>query len=130
MAPSKRALHVDDDPMITKLVRRVLERAGYQVSSACNSAEALRALVESPPSMILLDVNIGDENGYELCNLMREAGTTAPVAFLTANRTMEDVKMAQQVGGDYFIVKPFTPDALLAGLAKAASARQRSAKPA
>ena len=49
---------------------------------------------------------------------------------LTANRTMEDVKMAQEVGGDYFIVKPFTPDALLAGIEKAASARQKAARSA
>jgi DNA-binding response OmpR family regulator len=130
MSPSKRALHVDDDPMIVKLVRRVLERTGYQVSSARNGAEALRALVEATPSLILLDVNIGDENGYELCNLMREAGATAPIAFLTANRTMEDVKMAQEVGGDYFIVKPFTPEALLAGIEKAVSARLKAAKSA
>src|SRR5262249_42897197 len=98
------ALHVDDDPLVTKMVRAVLTRAGYRVASAANGGEALRLLFETPPDIILLDVEIGEESGYDLCNLLREAGTTAPVAFLTSNRTMEHLRLAQEAGGDYFIV--------------------------
>src|SRR5260221_468325 len=55
MAEEQYALHVDDDAMMSKLVRAVLERAGYKVASARNTIGALRALFETPPSVILLD---------------------------------------------------------------------------
>ena len=125
MTSSKRALHIDDDPLTAKLVQRVLEGAGYWVASARDGAAALRMLLEAPPSVVLLDIDIGEESGYELCNLMREAGTVAPVAFLSANRTLEHVRKALEVGGDYFIVKPFTPASLLAGIQKATAARYK-----
>jgi DNA-binding response OmpR family regulator len=66
MASEKSALHVDDDPLILKLVRSILGHAGYDVVSANNIGEAMRALEAAPPSMILLDVEIGLESGYDL----------------------------------------------------------------
>jgi DNA-binding response OmpR family regulator len=126
MAAGRHALHVDDDPLVIRLVRGILTGAGYGVVSACNGSEALLSLLATPPSVILLDVDIGEESGYDLCNLMREAGATAPIAFLTANRTIEDLRKAREAGGDYFIVKPFTPAILLSGIEKAISMRGRA----
>jgi DNA-binding response OmpR family regulator len=125
MASRRQVLHVDDDILTAKLVRRILEGAGYAVSSAHNFGEALRALDAHRPDLILLDVDIGAENGYALCELMREAGTTAAVAFLTANRTLDHVRQAQAAGGDHLIIKPFSTETLLAGIAKATAARRR-----
>ncbi len=125
---TKIALHVDNDALVIKLVRATLERSGYQVVSALNTAEALRALEMTRPSLIILDVNIGEESGYNLCKMIRQhyPDVKAAVAFLTANRTIQDLEMAKQVRGDYFIVKPFTPATLLQGIEKAITARQKA----
>jgi two-component system, OmpR family, response regulator len=124
---AKIALHVDNEPIVIKLVRATLERAGYQVVSALNTAEALRTLEMTRPSLIILDVNIGEESGYNLCKLIRQyyPDVKAAVAFLTANRTVQDLETAKQVRGDYFILKPFTPATLLEGIEKAIAARQK-----
>ena len=127
MAAAKYALHVDDDEQICNLVSRMLERAGYRVASARNGGEALRAVTEKPPSIILLDINLGEESGFDLCRLLREAGATAPVAFLTGNRTIAHLRKAQEVGGDYFIVKPFTPETLRSGIERAIATRLKVA---
>ena len=126
-ASGRRALHVDDDVLTAKLVRRILEAAGYEVASAHNCGDALRALAAQPPDLILLDVDIGEESGYALCRMMREAGTTAPVAFVTANRTLDHARQAQAVGGDHLIAKPFSSETLLAGIAVATASRRRCA---
>jgi DNA-binding response OmpR family regulator len=126
MAGEKYALHVDDDAMMCDLVGRTLERLGYKCSSARNSGEALRALIETPPNVILLDINLGGESGFDLCTLLREAGAAAPVAFLTGHRTLAHLKRAQEAGGDYFIVKPFTPATLRSGIERAIAARASS----
>jgi two-component system OmpR family response regulator len=110
-----------------KLVRGILTGAGYAVLSVQSGSEALLSIIETPPSVILLDVDIGEESGYDLCNLMREAGADAPIAFLTANRTLEHLRKAQEAGGDYFIVKPFTPATLLSGIEKAIALRGKAA---
>jgi two-component system response regulator RegX3 len=123
MVGEKYALHVDDDAMMCDLVGRVLERLGYKVASVRNGGEALRALIETPPSVILLDINLGEESGFDLCALLREAGTSAPLAFLTGHRTLAHVRRAQEVGGDYFIIKPFTPATLRTGIERAFAAR-------
>src|ERR1700730_4797670 len=123
MTGEKYALHVDDDAMMCDLVGRVLERLGYRAASARTGGEALRALIETPPSVILLDVNLGAESGFDLCTLLREAGATAPVAFLTGHRTLAHLRKAQEVGGDYFIVKPFTPATPRWGMERAIAAR-------
>lgn len=125
MASNKKALHVDDDPLILKLVRSILDRAGYEVASASNIGDAMRALETASPSLILLDVEIGLESGYDLCNLIREAGIMKPLAFLTASPTLEHLKKAQDVGADYLIRKPFTPATLLEGIERAVAARQK-----
>ena len=125
MASGKRALHVDDDPLIRKLVSSILGHAGYEVISASNIGEAMQALEAAPPSFILLDVEIGLESGYDLCNLIRDAGVLAPLAFLTASPTLEHLKKAQDVGADYLIRKPFTPSSLIEGIEQAVAARQK-----
>ena len=69
--------------------------------------------------------SIGLESGYDLCNLIREAGVMTPLAFLTASPTLEHLKKAQEVGADYLIRKPFTPSTLLEGIERAVAARQK-----
>jgi DNA-binding response OmpR family regulator len=125
MASEKRALHVDDDPLIRKLVKSILDHAGYEVASASNIAEAMQALEAAPPGFILLDVEIGLESGYDLCNRIRDAGVLAPLAFLTASPTLEHLKKAQDIGADYLIRKPFTPSSLLEGIEQAVAVRQK-----
>jgi DNA-binding response OmpR family regulator len=123
--PRRRLLHVDDDVLVTRIVRRILDGAGFDVVSVHDGAAGLEALATHAPVFILLDVDIGEENGYELCGRMRERGATAPIAFLTANRTLDHVRRAEAAGGNFLIAKPFSPETLLSGIAQATAARER-----
>jgi len=124
----KNVLHVDDELLMRKLVRSVLENTGFKVASAGSSQEALAFLGKHPPNVILLDLNLGTENGFELCRAIRAQfpNLPAPVAFLTASRSPEDVQQCKQVGGDYFILKPFTATSLTDGINKAFIMRRKN----
>ena len=67
-----------------------------------------------------VDINLPDTNGFDLCQKMRDkvAGFDAPVIFLSASRSADDVKKAMAMGGTDYMVKPFTPDAIMARLDK------------
>lgn len=132
--PGRNVLHVDDELLMRKLVRSVLENSGYKVASADGGEEALSFLRKHKPNVILLDVCLGEDDGFSLCRKIRAEfpELEAPVAFLTASRTVEDVQKCREVQGDYFILKPFTAETLSSGINKAFIMWRKSAaaKPA
>lgn len=129
MLLGRNVLHVDDELLMRKLVRSVLENTGFKVASACTGEEAIRYLRSHRPNIILLDVCIGEEDGFTLCRQIRTVfpHLDAPVAFLTANRSTEDVQECREVRGDYFILKPFTAETLTTGIKKAFILRRKAA---
>lgn len=114
-------LSVEDDPHASRLIRAILEAAGHTVFTESTSQGAMKALAQIQPSIILLDVNLGEESGYDLCQHIKASYPDRDTlfVFLTGNKTPEDVAMARQLGADYFIIKPFTPESLLGGLDRA-----------
>lgn len=66
MSPGPRILVVDDEPMLRASLRRLLERAGYQVTTAGSGAEALAALAQAPVEMVISDLNMPGQSGLEL----------------------------------------------------------------
>jgi DNA-binding response OmpR family regulator len=111
-----RIVVVDDDPAVVRAVTAVLEAAGYRVEGARDQREALRAVLEDPPALVVLDVNMPGLDGWELCDILRRQSHTrdVPVLFLTARVDVRDQITAMQVGGSDYVTKPFRPDELRA----------------
>lgn len=109
-----KILIIDDEEMILKMLKNNLEIEGYQVFTAGSAKGALNLLTVAP-DVILLDINMPEMDGLELCQLIREH-ISCPIIFLTARVTEEDIIKGLVVGGDDYITKPFSVDELLARL--------------
>jgi PAS domain S-box-containing protein len=109
-------LIVDDSAIVRLLIASMLENAGYQVRTASSGTEALEAARSSPPSLILLDVQMPDMDGYAVCRELRNdaATRTIPIIFITADKDMETECQAFEAGGDDYVCKPINHPVLLA----------------
>jgi DNA-binding response OmpR family regulator len=105
----KTILIVDDDADTITLVERIGRKAGYRVFGAASGEECLSLLPRVKPQLIMLDVNMADLDGFETCCRVRSDphGAHVPIAFLTARKTVNDVKRGVAAGADDFVVKPF-----------------------
>ena len=115
-ARGARIVVVDDDPAVLRAVAAVLEADGYRVEVAGDQAQALRAVLQDPPALVVLDVNMPGLDGWELCDILRRQSHTrdVPVLFLTGRADLRDQITAMQVGGSDYVTKPFRPDELRA----------------
>jgi len=111
-----RVLVVDDERAVRGSVRRALALEGYQVSEAAGGREALDALRERVPDVVVLDVLMPDVDGLEVCRRLRAAGDRVPVLMLTAREAVADRVSGLDAGADDYLVKPFALDELLARL--------------
>jgi two-component system, sensor histidine kinase and response regulator len=111
MMPRENAsiMVVDDQPANLKLLEDMLKVHGYKVRSFPRGRLALAAAVQNPPDLFLLDINMPEMNGYELCESLKSNPelSTAPVIFLSALSATEDKVKAFQSGGADYITKPF-----------------------
>ena len=107
---SNKILIVDDEPDIVNLLRDYFEINGYNVMTACNGKEALKK-AELQPDIILLDINMPDIDGLSVCKRIRDF-VSCPILFLTAKVEDTDKINGFAVGGDDYIVKPFSIDEL------------------
>ncbi|MGB7981355.1 MAG: response regulator transcription factor [Candidatus Nanopelagicales bacterium] len=107
-APEARLLIVDDEPNIVELLSASLRFAGFEVQTATNGTQALRAAAVSAPDLVVLDVMMPGLDGFEVVRRMRQDGVQAPVLFLTARDAVEDRIMGLTLGGDDYVTKPFS----------------------
>ncbi|MEG5060117.1 adenylate/guanylate cyclase domain-containing protein [Microcoleus sp. A2-C5] len=129
-ATPRDILIVDDMPDNLRLLSTMLEAYGYQVRKAINGKLALQAAKMSPPDLILLDINMPQMNGYEVCENLKKIEKTKdiPVIFISAlDDVMEKVK-AFQVGGVDYITKPFQVEEVLARVESQLSLRLLQSK--
>lgn len=114
MAPF-RVLVVDDTPANVRLLDTTLHARGYDVIHARSGQEALQAVAEERPDIVLLDVVMPDIDGYEVCRRIRQDSATQflPVVMITAFTEQEKIS-AIEAGADDFVYKPFAPAELLA----------------
>lgn len=110
-----RLLVADDEGAIVNLLRDYFEINGYEVLTAASGAETLKQ-AERNPDLILLDVNMPDGDGLEVCKRIRNF-VNCPILFLTAKVEDSDKINGFRVGGDDYIVKPFSIDELGARVA-------------
>jgi two-component system, OmpR family, response regulator len=109
-----QVLVVDDEPNIRELVQVALKFHGCAVSTAANGTDALRHAEADRPDLIVLDVMLPDMDGFEVCRRLRAAGNEVPVIFLTARDTSSDTVTGLAIGGDDYVTKPFSVEALVA----------------
>lgn len=105
---------VDDEPGVIEAVAAILSGQGYRVAGASDSRAALLAVLKDPPDLLVLDVNMPDLNGWEICDILRRQTTTRglPVLFLTGRTELRDQITALQVGGSDHLKKPFRAEDL------------------
>ena len=113
---SKRIAIVEDETELASLIEYNLIRSGYDAQVLGGSAGTLRALEQSKPDLILLDVMLPDVDGFELCRQIRQSATLGrtPVLFLTARSDEVDRVLGLEIGGDDYMTKPFSPRELVA----------------
>ena len=109
-----QVLVVDDEPNIRELVQVALKFHGCSVTGAATGKDALRQAETGRPDLIVLDVMLPDMDGFEVCRRLRAAGNEVPVIFLTARDTSSDTVTGLALGGDDYVTKPFSVEALVA----------------
>ncbi|CAB4834586.1 MAG: response regulator [Actinobacteria bacterium] len=111
-----RILVVDDDQAVRESLRRALVLEGYDVELAEDGTAALRSLTQSAPDAIVLDLQMPDVDGLEVCRRLRTLGDTTPVLMLTARDAVGDRVEGLDAGADDYLVKPFDLAELFARL--------------
>ena len=129
MTQQHSILVVEDETSIASFVAAYLKNAGYTVRTAATGQEALADIAAEVPSLIVLDLNLPDGDGIELCRRIRK-GSDVPIVMLTARDEDVDKIIGLEVGADDYMSKPFNPRELVARvksvLRRAAPERRRA----
>ena len=110
---SSLILVVDDEPKIVRLARDYLEKNGFRVVSAGDGPSALAMARREKPDLIVLDLLLPGMDGREVCRILRRE-SDVPIIMLTALSEESDQIVGLELGADDYIVKPFSPRALVA----------------
>ena len=108
----KQILIVEDDSFLNKMLAYNLTADGYGVTSTLNARTAAEAIRQREFDLVLLDINLPDGNGFELCKLIKPQHPDTIVIFLTANDQESDQIRGYEVGAVDYITKPFVIGAL------------------
>ena len=113
--PGSRVLFIDDDHLVGKLVRDLLEQEGFQVTVATSGKEGLGLAQSHPPDVFLLDIMMPGMDGFAVCKAIRQDHTLhqIPVVMLTAMESQKLNERAFAAGAEVCMTKPFSPDRLL-----------------
>ncbi|MFN2183926.1 MAG: ATPase, T2SS/T4P/T4SS family, partial [Anaerolineae bacterium] len=120
-----KVLVVDDEPMTTNMLTKILRHEGYQTSVAAGGEEALHKVAEEKPSIVLLDVMMPGIDGFEVCRRIKNNFNTffIPVILITALSASEHRVRGVKAGADDFITKPPNPQELVSRINALARAR-------
>ncbi len=109
-----KILVVDDEIKITRVLQAYLEREKYSVVTAHNGQEALKLAREEKPDLIILDLMLPLVSGEEVCRQLRQEGSRVPIIMLTARTALEEKVKGLAIGADDYVVKPFSPQEVVA----------------
>lgn len=111
----RNVLIVDDDPNIVLSLKFLIAQQGYEVRTAASGEEALQALGEKLPDLVLLDIMMPRPDGYEVCQIIRSTPEwkDVPVIMLTAKGREVERQRGFEVGADEYITKPFATQDLI-----------------
>ncbi len=112
----QRVIIIEDERDIVELVRYNFRKEGFEVESFSRGREGLEYLHRNPADLVLLDILLPDEDGFEICKRLRadERLKSLPVIFLTAKSEEMDRILGLEIGADDYVVKPFSPRELVA----------------
>jgi len=110
---SANILVIDDDPRITRMLKRALSFEGYSVETAGSGASGLQAALQQEPDLVILDILMPEMDGLEVCRRLRSL-TDTPILLLTAKDDVRDRVVGLDSGADDYVVKPFALEELLA----------------
>ena len=127
---AERLLLVEDEDNLRSMLTAALRHNGFDVAEAANGTTGYDAAVAGEPDLVILDVMLPDTDGFEVCRRLRSTGSRVPVLFLTARDATEDKVRGLTLGGDDYLVKPFSLEELVARiralLRRAGLAREKS----
>ncbi|MEZ5451745.1 MAG: response regulator transcription factor [Thiothrix sp.] len=129
---NKHILIADDDPHIRDVISFALEKANMQVTQAEDGRQALELFRTHPTDLIVLDINMPELDGLEVCREIRKF-SEAPILFLSSRDDEIDRILGLEIGGDDYVTKPFSPRELVARInviLKRTQALPRAAEPA
>lgn len=112
---SKKILIAEDEPNIVISLEFLMEQSGYEISTVTDGEEALRMAREFRPDLLLLDIMLPLRNGFEVCQLIREAPelNSIRIVMLTAKGRDTEIAKGLALGADAYITKPFATKELL-----------------
>jgi two-component system OmpR family response regulator len=110
---NKHILIVDDDPHIRDVISFALEKAGMQTTLAEDGRQALEAFRREATDLIVLDINMPELDGLEVCREIRKF-SDVPILFLSSRDDEIDRILGLEIGGDDYVTKPFSPRELVA----------------
>ncbi len=118
-------LIVDDEAELSEYTARYFNMSGVSAAYVLDQASALAFFEENTCSLVLLDINLGGDSGFELCQIIRRT-RDIPIFFISARSSEDDMLLALTIGGDDYICKPYSLSVLLAKV-KAALKRYEAA---
>ena len=110
---SHKILIVDDDPHIRQVLAFALGKAGMQTAEASDGEDALKSIAAHRPDLVVLDINMPRMNGLDVCRKLR-ASDDLPILFLSSRDDEIDRVLGLELGGDDYVVKPFSPREVVA----------------
>ena len=111
----RKILVVDDDQTITVLLKKYLEKSGYQVMAMTEASEGLEYAMTKKPDLVVLDVMMPIINGFNFCRLLKaeEDCKEIPVIMLTSRNKLKDIEIGLEMGAEAYLIKPINIEELL-----------------
>jgi two-component system cell cycle response regulator DivK len=116
----KRILHIEDNPSNRKAVRHILRQTDFELTEAVDGEEGVRVALESPPDLILLDIQLPKLSGYDVAQRLRADERTrhVPIVAVTSYALSGDDHKTQEAGCNDYVAKPYRPKVLLEHIRK------------
>jgi CheY-like chemotaxis protein len=127
MAGARRVLVVDDDPNVASMLSDLVQTFGYRTATASNAAQALRAVREFLPHVVLLDIRMPGITGDTILARLRTSTPSVPVIMVTGNRDEDEAKRVLAAGAWDYVSKPVDATYLEGAIAAAAATSPESA---
>ncbi len=107
--PKKKILIVEDEESLLRLESILLTSKGYDVTGVASGLEALQAIPQVQPDLVLLDIMLPGLDGFEVCRQIKVNPATMdiPVIMVTAKKSGDDMARGEEAGADWYITKPF-----------------------
>ena len=121
----RKILVVDDDQTITVLLKKYLEKNGYEAMVINEASEGLELAMTRKPDLIILDVMMPIINGFNFCRLLKaeEDSKDIPIIFLTSRNKLKDIEIGLEMGAEAYLIKPLNIEELLKTIRVIESAR-------